>query len=374
MAINFSNDIDNYANNATGTITLSDGSSVDYVVTRIGGQDTTYDGGNALVAQDYANNNATFQTYYSSKTTVTYSQTLTSIVIRQTEANVGENYFIEINGTIVDLNNPPAGMIVETSGVTIHPDGSTGGTNGFIKISGVDITTVAAVGDGSGAGADLFDLGTDTADTTLVPCFAGDAKIRTEHGDVAVRDLKVGDKVVTFDGGVEPIRWIGSRSLDSIDLRMNPKLRPVVIRANALGEGHPAEDLTVSPQHRILIRSTIARRMFGTNEVLVPAIKLIGIEGIELSPESGAGVDYYHILFDKHQIVYSNEAWTESLYIGPWAIKSMSQDAREEIVTIFPELCKPGFEAEMARHVPEKGSKIAQMVERHASNGKSLYL
>ena len=43
-----------------------------------------------------------------------------------------------------------------------------------------------------------------------------------------------------------------------------------------------AQDLYVSPQHRILVRSKIAQRMFDEPEVLIAAKHLLELEGIEI--------------------------------------------------------------------------------------------
>lgn len=200
-----------------------------------------------------------------------------------------------------------------------------------------------------------------------IPCFCAGTMIRTPGGDVAVEDLRVGDLVETRDNGARPIRWIGGRALDRVDLAMVPKLRPIRIRAGALGQGLPSHDLMVSPQHRVLVRSAIAQRMFGTTEVLVAARQLTSLEGIdEVAVES---VEYYHILFARHEIVFSNDAQTESLYTGPQALKSLGQAAQDEIFTLFPEL-RAG-PAEPARpFVP--GGKGQQMAQRHRRNGKML--
>ncbi|MDT9702188.1 Hint domain-containing protein, partial [Streptomyces sp. P17] len=91
---------------------------------------------------------------------------------------------------------------------------------------------------------------------------------------------------------------------DAAALAANPHLRPVRIRAGALGAGVPARDLVVSPQHRVLLRSGIARRMFGASEVLVAAKQLLALDGVELASDLDS-VTYVHFLFDRHQIVQS---------------------------------------------------------------------
>ena len=200
-----------------------------------------------------------------------------------------------------------------------------------------------------------------------IPCFCRGTLILTNRGPVAVEQLAVGDLVVTRDHGLQPLRWSGSRSLDRIDLALAPKLRPIRICAGALGNGLPETDLMVSPQHRVLVRSSIAQRMFGAAEVLVAAKQLLAIEGIE--QVDAEAVDYVHILFDRHEIVVSNGAETESLYTGAEALKAVGPAAREEILALFPEFRETPAEA--ARPLIP-GSRARHLAERHARNRKAL--
>ncbi|ARO14458.1 hypothetical protein BVG79_01112 [Ketogulonicigenium robustum] len=146
-------------------------------------------------------------------------------------------------------------------------------------------------------------------------------------------------------------------------------MRPICITAGALGDNLPAQDLRVSPQHRMLVRSKIAERMFG-GEVLVPAVKLTALPGIYVD-EAAASVEYFHILFDQHEIVFANGAESESLHTGPIALASLPAASRAEIFAIFPELEEIGAERELARAVPS-GRAIKTLIERHATNDKSI--
>lgn len=96
-----------------------------------------------------------------------------------------------------------------------------------------------------------------------IVCFAAGTMISTEKGDVAVQDLRKGDMVWTRDNGFQPLRWAGASHLNASDLAAKPKLLPIRIKAGALGVNMPSVDLVVSPQHRVLVRSAIAQRMFG---------------------------------------------------------------------------------------------------------------
>lgn len=201
-------------------------------------------------------------------------------------------------------------------------------------------------------------------------CFLRGTLIATMRGQVAVEDLRVGDMVQTMDHGFQPIRWIGARNLSASELAGNPKMKPVRIKVGSLGSGLPHRDLVVSPQHRMLVRSKIAERMFDVGEVLIPAIKLCEIDGVDVL-EDATNVAYFHILFDQHQVIYAESAPSESLFTGPEAMKTLSTEAREEILTLFPELAETEHEPVPARLIPA-GKLQKQLIKRHAKNDRSL--
>ncbi|WP_181318319.1 Hint domain-containing protein [Pseudogemmobacter blasticus] len=238
---------------------------------------------------------------------------------------------------------------------------STPGTLNFIAFQGGPTVTFTLVGSG------VMDT-----EHTGVPCFTRGTMIETARGDVAIEDLRRGDLVRTADHGLQPIRWIGSRRLAAGDLAANPKLRPIRIRAGALGRGLPLQDVVVSPQHRVLVSSKVAERMFGEREVLVPARHLLLINGIDVAEEMAA-VEYFHILFDRHQIVFAAGAPMESLFTGPEALKSVGPEARREIFEIFPELETLDATALPQPARPIQSGRIARkLAARHVQNGMTL--
>ncbi|MDB6179704.1 Hint domain-containing protein [Paracoccus sp. Z330] len=204
-------------------------------------------------------------------------------------------------------------------------------------------------------------LAVDRPDLTF-PCFAAGTMIATKGGAVAVETLQAGDLVQTVDDGLQPLRWVGRAE---IDLDGAPQMRPVRIRANALGAGIPSCDLLVSPQHRILVKSRIAQRMFGSDEVLVAAKQLLALEGVEQASDLRR-VTYVHFLFDRHQLVWSNGAQTESLFTGPEALRSVGVAARDEIFALFPELDQDAREPVRALAPGRRARRLAQ---RHGANG-----
>lgn len=205
-----------------------------------------------------------------------------------------------------------------------------------------------------------------TFDNTNLICFASGALIRARRGEVPVEALEPGDEVWTLDNGFQPIRWIGSRTVEATG-----KSRPIRIRAGALGPNAPETDLTVSPQHRVLIRSAVARRMFDAEEILAPAKQLLALDGVDVVEDLDE-VTYHHFMFDRHEVVMANGALAESLYTGPEALRAIDRAAHAEIISLFPELAEPGFLPVPARTIPAQGRRIRKLVERHVANAKPL--
>lgn len=226
-------------------------------------------------------------------------------------------------------------------------------------------------------GATVVDASLLTAENTGVVCFASGTLIKTEHGEIPVEALKLGDRIITLDHGAKPVRWIGSRYLSAIHLLLADKLRPILIRRGALGQGLPHTDLMVSPQHRILVRSRLARRLFGESEVLVAAKRLVGYPGITVNTLVPS-VRYWHILLDGHEIIFSNGAPSETLFTGAEALKSVGATARAELAALFPELVSPAVavdhtgDGHTGARVFAVGTGVPKLVQRSVKNAIPL--
>ncbi len=173
--------------------------------------------------------------------------------------------------------------------------------------------------------------------------------------------LRPGDLVDTLDNGAQPIRWIGGRRC-----RARAELTPVVISPGALGAGMPRRQLRVSRQHRLLVRSPVAARMFNDMDALVAAHRLVGLPGITLQ-DDGSLVTYWHFLCERHEIVFADGAPAETLYLGTETDRALSPAARREIRMIFPDLAPDSQPS--ARRIPS-GRQQRGFVQRLAKNGK----
>ncbi len=205
-------------------------------------------------------------------------------------------------------------------------------------------------------------------------CFTPGTLITTINGAQPIETLRPGDRIATRDHGFQAIRWMGRRVMTQEELTALPRMRPIRISAGALGQNMPQRDLTVSPQHRILVSSKIAQRMFGCSEVLVAAKQLLPLPGVERLDDVES-VEYIHVLCSDHEVIIANGAWTESLYPGPEALKSVPPASRNEILTLFPELDQaiPGGAGPIPARPLVPGRQAQRMAERHAKNGRSLF-
>ena len=163
---------------------------------------------------------------------------------------------------------------------------------------------------------------------TSVPCFVAGTMIATPEGERAAETLKPGDLVLTQDDGPQPLRWIGTRTVAAVG-----DFAPIHIRANTFGTHR---DLLVSPLHRVLIRDSLAELLFGDAEVLVAARDLVNDRSVLRRP--GGEVTYVHLLFDRHQVVFSEGLETESFLPGPQTSKSFEAEIVDEICALFPEI------------------------------------
>ncbi|QDC09586.1 tandem-95 repeat protein [Oceanicola sp. D3] len=222
-----------------------------------------------------------------------------------------------------------------------HVDGGDGGDDfDTLDLTGSNVDYIEYTSPDKEDGIVHFeDGGTMTFEEieNVIPCFTPGTLIATPRGEVAVEELKVGDKVITRDNGIQEIRWLGRTDVDTVELLKRPALRPVRIAQGALDGNLPERDMLVSPQHRVLVASDRAALYFEEREVLVAAKHLMNGEGIA-EAQDVASVTYIHFMFDQHEVVLSDGAWTESFQPGDYTLEGLDNEQREELLSLFPEL------------------------------------
>ncbi len=170
-------------------------------------------------------------------------------------------------------------------------------------------------------------------------CFAAGTLIDTVRGPVAVETLGLNDRVLTLDNGPEPVIWVGQR--DCMGFRADA---PVTFPTEAIGNTAP---LTVSLQHRMLIRSARLALDHGHNEMLAPAKAFIGFEGVHRAPQPT--LTYVHVLLREHHVIRANGALCESLFVG---------DATAALLDAVPSFAKAMRSMQMLDTIPDTARPV----------------
>ncbi|WP_205665032.1 Hint domain-containing protein, partial [Acetobacter cibinongensis] len=189
---------------------------------------------------------------------------------------------------------------------------------------------------------DFFVLSDDGHGGTLLtleegtPCYCPGTLILTETGERPVETLEIGDRLVTHDGSLRPIRWIGRRAYDGRFAAGRTDIMPVRIAAGALGNDLPRRDLIVSPLHAMFLLG-----------VLVPAHALVNGQTITQA-ENSSVIEYIHIELETHDIIFAEGAPSETFVDDD--SRGMFHNAHEfaelypDAEQIAPRYCAPRVE------------------------------
>ncbi|MFT8723568.1 MAG: Hint domain-containing protein [Acetobacter malorum] len=143
-----------------------------------------------------------------------------------------------------------------------------------------------------------------SAQTATVTCFLAGSLIRTAKGDVAVEDVGVGDLVLTVTTGqdvYQPVIWAGYQTATvRAGVPDDEAGYPVRIRAGAIADGVPYEDLLITPEHCLFL-----------NGRFVPVRMLVNGSSI-FYDRSLTQYTYYHVETAQHAVIMANGMLTES--------------------------------------------------------------
>jgi len=148
-----------------------------------------------------------------------------------------------------------------------------------------------------------FSVGNNTVTLTEIPaevaCFLPGTLIDTEHGEIPVERLKVGDKVRTLGGGLRPIKWIGTGTALATRGRRNAAT-PVIVQKGAIGDNLPHHDLRVTKGHALFL-----------DDVLIPVEFLVNHRSLRWD-DRAQEVQVFHIELDVHDVLLANGVAAES--------------------------------------------------------------
>ena len=146
----------------------------------------------------------------------------------------------------------------------------------------------------------------------------------------AIEDLQPGDRVLTRDHGPQPVRWLGKATLRAVGA-----FAPVVITSGTLGN---MGDLIVSPHHRVFLYQRQRKAGLQTSELLVQARYLVDHETV--FQREGGFVDYFSLVFDRHEIIYAEGVPAESLMVNDATLHRLPSELADDVKKRFPGLAQ----------------------------------
>lgn len=160
----------------------------------------------------------------------------------------------------------------------------------------------------------------------------------------AIESLRPGDKVLTRDHGPQPLRYLARASL-----RAHGAFAPVVILAGTLGN---SGDLIVSQHHRMFLYQRKRIPGLPTSELLVQAKHLVDDENVFI--REGGAVEYFSLVFDRHEIIYAEGIPAESLMVNDATVSRLPPEIAAEVSRSFPGLAQvQHFGTEAGRNLLE---------------------
>ncbi|KIC23927.1 Hint domain-containing protein [Leisingera sp. ANG-M6] len=175
-----------------------------------------------------------------------------------------------------------------------------------------------------------------------IPCFTPEVMLATRRGAVPAGQIRVGDLLQTADNGYQPVIWTGSRTLSPEDLARRPQLRPYRVHPGGLLS--PERPMLLSPQHRLLVgrKAFAGDRQFEESFMTAKLLAEIDPNCTQLSEMNGP-VTYVHLMTEQHEVIFAEGAATETFWPGPEAVRGLTDDGRQELFDLFPELTAANY-------------------------------
>ncbi len=134
-------------------------------------------------------------------------------------------------------------------------------------------------------------------------CYLEGTHIKTANGECKVENLAIGDRVVTVEGHLRPVKWVGRMSYKKTSRAWQSSVLPVHISAGALGNGLPVSSLFVSQKHKLFIDNR-----------LVSAEDLLNGDTVKIAKCSDMlKLNYFHVALETHDAILAEGQPAETL-------------------------------------------------------------
>jgi len=125
-------------------------------------------------------------------------------------------------------------------------------------------------------------------------------RVASSLGWRAIDALAVGDKVLTFDHGMQEITGIKRGQMWYDTAEVNEAFWPVVIPVGALGN---RRELIVPPDQGVMVESDASQEEYGDPFSILTASSLFGLRGIYRCPPL-EGVEMTSVYFERDEVIY----------------------------------------------------------------------
>lgn len=128
-------------------------------------------------------------------------------------------------------------------------------------------------------------------------------RVATSMGWRDVGGLQVGDMVLTFDGGLQPVTGVTRSELWSGEGACPEAFWPLEVPAGALENVKP---MRILPRQGVMLESDIAEQALGDPFALIQARALDGVRGIKRAFPKGK-MAVVKLSFDTDQVIYAEQ-------------------------------------------------------------------
>jgi hypothetical protein len=192
------------------------------------------------------------------------------------------------------------------------------------------------------------------AESACVAFLRGTRITMADGRQVPVEDLRPGARILTRDSGPQVLRWIGEQTV-----RATGAFAPIVIAPGTLNNDGA---LTISPNHRLFIYQRVDEIGAGAREILIKARHLVN--GTTVTRSEGGFVDYFQLLFDKHEILYAEGIAAESLFVDATTRSAMPDAVKARLTGDV--LSTHGARELRARDVdPDRAAELLKRASLH---------
>ena len=132
--------------------------------------------------------------------------------------------------------------------------------------------------------------------------FIAGTRVATAMGWRPVEAVAAGDRVLTFDGGLQEVLAVTRQTVWTGGARAEADLWPLHVPAGTLGN---REAMTILSGQPVMIESDMAERLFGDPFATIPARSLEGLRGIACVPPADR-IEVVHLRFAQDEIVFAN--------------------------------------------------------------------